>query len=422
MKIRKGGSALLNRLNHESNGSQSSYDEIETDHFKYLFVKAYLSALFQGRTAATNLKVLRLLARNSKESYRLRPITHHDSGEEGNSFVHDDSLEATVTFDGQPYELMLTRFAEPFRDEKIHYVIAALGLDSTAKKPRSLIRQVVRDGLQHSPYKNKFLNIVPPRERAQVAVEVEVVDVEPTSLSDIFLSESSRESIQLFIDCVKKYDQVGKSMRFLLNGKPGTGKTKIIRAVANEAKGLGTFVFTSGSDDRIDAVFELAECFSPVVVCMDDVDLLVGNRDRDSDRIALGKFLQYLDGFLGNGVFVLATTNDKKLVDMAASRPGRFDMILDINAISSKHYLDLISCKTNSEKVTSLFDERVIDVLEARKVTGAFISTLVKHLEVVEKLGYKDLDHEYVMKTIDRLNAGFYKEPETQAERIGFLG
>ena len=32
-----------------------------------------------------------------------------------------------------------------------------------------------------------------------------------------------------------------------------------------------------GADERVDEVFELAECFCPVVVCIDDVDLLIAS-------------------------------------------------------------------------------------------------------------------------------------------------
>ncbi len=398
--------------------SQSSYQEMDLDHFPWLFAKAFVNKAFREEVLGPEFRVLRLLARDTEPSYRLKPVTLGDTGSGNGSLVMNDNIEATVFFHGATYEVVFTRFEH--HAAGVFCVASALGLDEDAKKPTALLQYILRQGFEHSPYKNKFLMVKPAKERGQVNIDIEVCDLEKTGLNDVFLSGAVSESIRLFVDCIVRFDELRTPLRYLLSGKPGTAKTKTIRAIANEAQGKATFIFANGSDDRIDAVFEFAKCFSPVVVCIDDIDLLVGNRWRDSERIALGKFLQHLDGFLGSGIFVLTTTNDKRLVDIAASRPGRFDMILDLSPIDSNDYLKLISSKTNSQALIALFDEVVVDVLEARKVNGAFISTLIKHLEVVERLGEKPLDTDYVLHMIARMDAGFYKQPEDEKEKIGF--
>jgi cell division protease FtsH len=409
----------LLQMRGEGVGSYSSFDETEVEYFRYQFTKSYLNSLFQQRTTDSQLQILRLLARDSGTAYRLRPLTVRDSGDEAAAFVMDDSIEATVLFRDKPYEVAMYRYREPYTD-KVHYLITALGLSEQAKAPTALIRSLIREALQHSPFKNKFLMIGPSEEHAGASLDVKIAEIERSSLADVFLTDALRESLHMFIECLGRFVEIGQPLRYLLSGRPGTAKTKIIRAIANEAQGKATFIFTNGSDHRVDAVFELAECFSPVVVCIDDVDLLVGSRERTAHRQALAQFLQRLDGFTSSGVFVLATTNDKMLVDMAASRPGRFDLVLDVGPIDSKCYGDLIESKTDSAKVLALFNEHVVAVLESRKVTGAFLATLVKHLEIVDKLGYRDIDHDYVMNIIQRMNGGFYKEAPLKEDAVGF--
>ncbi len=117
---------------------------------------------------------------------------------------------------------------------------------------------------------------------------------------------------------------------------------------------------------------------------------------------------------------MLATTNDKRLVDTAAKRPGRFDLILDIGRISSTYYLDLIRSKTDSAEVIRLFTPEILECLEARKVTGAFIVNLVKHAEIRCKLDGDELGSGFLRKAIDQMNSCFYRQPDSTREPVGF--
>lgn len=411
--------ARLQLLQSRQLGSQLSYDERETHRYKFEFSKAYLQGIFTGHIKNDMFEVKTLLARDQDAGFRLRPLVTKDIGQSGEMLVVDNSIEGTVFFLGDPYQIMVSTIREEY-NFRIRYVVGVLGLSPESKNPNKLIQFLLKQSTQYSPYRNKNLLIEPVNDRAQVSIDMMPVEIEKTNLSEVFLAEDTLESLRLFIDCVVRFEELNQPMRYLLSGKPGTAKTKIIRAIANEVEGKATVIFTNGSDDRIDAVFSLAECFCPVIVCIDDVDLLVGTRERESQQQALGKFLQQLDGFTGSGTFVLATTNDKKLVDLAASRPGRFDLILDISFVDARHYFDLVRTKTKSEKVLSLFTQEIIDVMEAKKVSGAFIATLVRHLDVAAQLGTRKLDAEYVMKSINNMNKGFYKQPESVGEKPGF--
>ena len=127
----------------------------------------------------------------------------------------------------------------------------------------------------------------------------------------------------------------------MLYGPPGCGKTYIARALAGE---LGTRFIHIGIPDILDmwignseanvhAVFEHARSQSPVVLFLDEVDVLGASRAALRSNAMSGVVAQLLvemDGLAGgnDGIFVLAATNQPWSVDTALRRPGRFDRML----------------------------------------------------------------------------------------------
>jgi cell division protease FtsH len=131
---------------------------------------------------------------------------------------------------------------------------------------------------------------------------------------------------------------------YLLAGPPGTGKTRLARALAAEA---GVPFFAVGPGDlasrwkdegavRIREVFALAREYAPSVVFIDEVDAIGSSRalqehSMDSRQI-LNTLLTCMDGIEPGDrpVFVLGATNRRDLLDGALLRPGRFDATIPI--------------------------------------------------------------------------------------------
>ncbi len=244
----------------------------------------------------------------------------------------------------------------------------------------------------------------------------------PTNIENIFLPNLIKRQISRFVDSLLNYNEIGVSLRYLFNGEPGTGKTQLINAILNEINGKVTTFVVSETDFPVKKIFELAEMFKPCLLILDDLDLILQERDSSSliEKCNLSTFLQYLDGLLPKSVFLLATTNDKTLVDKAASRPGRFDLIIDVGEIKPQNYFDLINRETNDNDILEFFTESVLSNLADKKITGAFLVNLIKQFKNI-KLTSGKISSDEMKEYLDFSFRGFYKTniPQT-ASGFGF--
>jgi SpoVK/Ycf46/Vps4 family AAA+-type ATPase len=128
----------------------------------------------------------------------------------------------------------------------------------------------------------------------------------------------------------------------ILWGPPGTGKTFLTRALANEI-GL-PFVKLSGSDiqtkwinessSRVNALFEeavtVAESEGGAVVFLDELDAVLKRRSsagnsHEEDNKVVAEFLNHLQEISESDVLFVGATNRVESLDSAVTRRGRID-------------------------------------------------------------------------------------------------
>ncbi|CAN5735611.1 ATP-dependent zinc metalloprotease FtsH [soil metagenome] len=137
----------------------------------------------------------------------------------------------------------------------------------------------------------------------------------------------------------------------LLAGSPGTGKTLLARAAANEA--AVPFLSVSGASfqekfagvgaARVRRLFAKARKISPCIVFIDEIDALGRRRGRSSDSASadqdqtLNQLLIEMDGFDQNSsIVIIASTNRPDILDQALTRPGRFDRQITVNLADAR--------------------------------------------------------------------------------------
>jgi 26S proteasome regulatory subunit T2 len=182
---------------------------------------------------------------------------------------------------------------------------------------------------------------------ADPLVSVMKLDKAPTeSYADIGGLEQQiqevREAVELPLLHPELYEEMGikPPKGVILYGAPGTGKTLLAKAVANQTS--ATFLRIVGSEliqkylgdgpRLVRQLFQVAAEHAPSIVFIDEIDAVGTKRyestsggEREIQRTML-ELLNQLDGFDDRGdVKVIMATNKIETLDPALIRPGRID-------------------------------------------------------------------------------------------------
>jgi chaperone BCS1 len=125
----------------------------------------------------------------------------------------------------------------------------------------------------------------------------------------------------------------------LLHGEPGSGKSSTALAIANALK-MNVFIIpiTALLNDE-----SLSDCFSGIppnsIIVLEDIDIAKGVKERDEDNdkgVTMQGMLNVLDGFQSPpGVITIMTTNRLDVLNKAIIRPGRVDLIENLDCLDS---------------------------------------------------------------------------------------
>ena len=276
-------------------------------------------------------------------------------------------------------------------------VLPDIKLKEAEPLPKELLERLV---LTQVDFK-EALKVVRPSALREVLVEIPNV-----KWADIGGLENIKQELIEAVEWPLKHPEAFKRLGvrpprgILLYGAPGSGKTLLAKAVANESE--ANFISVKGpemlskwvgeSEKAVREVFKKARQVSPCIIFFDELDSLAPKRGASSDshvsERVVNQLLTEIDGLEDlHDVVVIAATNRPDIVDTALLRPGRFDRMILTPIPDEKSRLEIFKVHTKGMPISVEIQPEKLKAkkMVAARTTGKGDAASVEYEDVLDK-------------------------------------
>lgn len=206
-----------------------------------------------------------------------------------------------------------------------------------------------------------------------------------------------KEELLEIVDEAKNTENKNTNMTcILLHGPPGTGKTYIAQALANESNlpiiildstDILSSPYIGESEKQLKLILEQAKTNSPCIIFIDEIDALLSHRNKkhnsNTDNNIKNLLLSYIDGLHEmNGIILIGATNNMSEIDPAFLRSGRFEHKFFIDIPTYEDRLDIISINLNKNELN--INEKIniaYMAKETESLNSADLNALFKNIK-----------------------------------------
>lgn len=309
-------------------------------------------------------------------------------------------------------------------------ILPDLNLDEEEPIPQEVLEKLQ---LMHNDFK-EALKIVRPSAMREVLVEVPDVKWKDVGgLEDV--KQELMEAVEWPLKRASAFKRLGirPPKGVLVYGAPGTGKTLLAKAVANEAE--SNFILVKGpellskwvgeSEKAVRKIFEKARQTSPTIIFFDEIDAMAHRRSSGQDskvneRI-VNQLLTEMDGLQElSDVVIIAATNRPDMLDTALMRPGRFDRIVMTPVPDEKAREQIFKVHTRGMPLAKNIDVKEL-VKKTSNYVGADIESICREAAIMalrDDLKVKTIKMKYFEKAIKKVKPSVTPEIEESYRKL----
>lgn len=223
------------------------------------------------------------------------------------------------------------------------------------------------------------------------------------TFDDVIGLENVKELINQMVVYPFKYKEIYQAFKrdsgggILLYGAPGTGKTMIAKAIANEIDARFFSIKCSDivskwygeSEQKIKSLFQDARRFPRSIIFFDEFDALGTNRDSNNSHavnMTVSELLAQIDGFESkkSTILLIASTNKPWNIDSVLLRSGRFNKKIYVDLPGHISRCNLLIHELKDLPIEEIYYEHI-----AKKLDGYSNADIVELCNTTKDIAIK---------------------------------